>query len=96
MLYQGKILDGVNRYRACRLMKREPWTIEFNQELVKRTPEEYVMAANVGPSSDARSTGGHRGRVGRAVEADWAEGRSNTFVARVKTGAQGGRPKTRR
>jgi hypothetical protein len=28
-------------------MKREPWTIEFNQERVKRTPEEYVMAANV-------------------------------------------------
>jgi hypothetical protein len=32
VLYQGKILDGVNRYRARRRMDREPWTTEFNQE----------------------------------------------------------------
>ena len=47
VLHDGKILDGANRYKACRLMGLEPWTTEFNQERVKRTPEEYVMAANV-------------------------------------------------
>ena len=66
VLYQGKILDGVNRYRACRLMKREPWTIEFNQELVKRTPEEYVMAANV---RCRHLTPGQRA----AIAVEWAE-----------------------
>ena len=97
VLYEGKILDGVNRYRACRLMNRRPWTTDFNQEIVKRTPEEYVIAANV-----------HRRHLTQAqkaaiavewaerVEQDWSEGRSNTIVARVeKTGVQGGRPKTR-
>jgi hypothetical protein len=96
VLYQGKILDGVNRYRACRLMDREPWTIEFNQEHVKRTPEQYVVAANV---RRRHLTPAQRAAIAvewaERVEQDWAEGRSNTIVAHVdKTGVQGGRPKT--
>jgi len=96
VLYQGKILDGVNRYRACRRMNREPWTIEFNQESVKRTPEEYAIAANV---LRRHLTQAQRAAIAvewaERVEQDWSEGRSNTIVARVdKTGVQGGRPKT--
>jgi hypothetical protein len=96
VLYQGKILDGVNRYRACRRMNREPWTIEFNQERVKRIPEEYVIAANV---QRRHLTPAQRAAIAvewaERVEQDWSEGRSNTIVARVdKTGVQGGRPKT--
>jgi hypothetical protein len=96
VLYEGQILDGVNRYKACRRMNREPWTTEFNQEHVKRTPEEYVIAANV---RRRHLTPAQRAAIAvewaERVEQDWAEGRSNTFVARVdKTGVQGGRPKT--
>jgi hypothetical protein len=97
VLYQGKILDGVNRYRACRRMDREPWTTEFNQESVKRTPEQYVIAANV---RRRHLTPAQKAAIAvewaERVEQDWAEGRCNTIVARVeKSGVQGGRPKTR-
>jgi hypothetical protein len=76
-------------------MAREPWTTEFNQEHVKRTPEEYVIAANV---RRRHLTPAQKAAIAvewaERVDKDWAEGRSNTFVARVdKTGAQGGRPK---
>jgi len=77
-------------------MDREPWTIEFNQEHVKRTPEQYVVAANV---RRRHLTPAQRAAIAvewaERVEQDWAEGRSNTIVAHVdKTGVQGGRPKT--
>ena len=80
VLYQGKILDGVNRYRACRLMDREPWTIEFNQESVKRTPEEYVIAANV---RRRHLDPGQRAAIAEEwasqVEQAWAVGRDGGF-----------------
>jgi hypothetical protein len=82
VLYQGKILDGVNRYRACRRMKREPWTTEFNQEHVKRTPEQYVIAANV---RRRHLTPAQKAAIAvewaERIEQDWSEGRCNTLVA---------------
>jgi hypothetical protein len=95
VLYQGKILDGVNRYRACRRMNRKPWTMEFDQAKAKRTPEELVVSSNL---RRRHLTPAQRAAIAvewaERVEQDWSEGRSNTFVARVEPGAQGGRPKT--
>lgn len=80
VLYQGKILDGVNRYKACRLMDREPWTIEFNPERLKRTPEEYVIAANV---RRRHLDPGQRAAIAEEwasqVEQAWAVGRDGGF-----------------
>jgi hypothetical protein len=90
VLYQGQILDGVNRFKACRLMNREPWTIEFDPERVKRTPEEYVIAANI------RRRHLTPGQIA-AVAADWAEKvEKEGFLTSVsKTpGPQGGRPRS--
>src|ERR1700732_625982 len=76
VLYQGKILDGVNRYKACQLMNREPWTIEFNPERIKRTPEEYVIAANV---QRRHLTPAQRAAIAvewaEQIEKEWAAGR---------------------
>src|SRR5438132_1646068 len=76
VLYHGKILDGLNRYRACRLMNREPWTIEFNQERARRTPEEYVVAANL---LRRQLTPGQRAAIAvewaERIEREWVEGR---------------------
>jgi ParB-like chromosome segregation protein Spo0J len=42
VLYQGKILDGVNRYQPCRRMAREPWTNEIKLYL-----SEHCMVVNI-------------------------------------------------
>jgi hypothetical protein len=96
VLHQRKILDGVNRYKACRRMNRRPWTTEFNQEIVKRTPEEYVISANV---HRRHLTPAQRAAVAvewaERIERDWAEGRSNALVARVeRIEGHAGRTKT--
>jgi len=43
MLFQGKILDGRNRYRACKAVGEELRTIEF----LGTDPYEYVTAQNL-------------------------------------------------
>ena len=98
VLYQGKILDGVNRYKACRLMNREPWTIEFNPERVKRTPEEYVIAANV---MRRHLTAAQRAclaaDLAEEIEKEWAAGRDGGFrlpVDGTEGREAGGRPRS--
>jgi ParB-like chromosome segregation protein Spo0J len=98
VLYQGKILDGVNRYKACRLMNREPWTIEFNPERVKRTPEEYVIAANV---MRRHLTAAQRAclaaDLAEEIEKEWAAGRDGGFrlpVDETEGREAGGRPRS--
>jgi len=41
-LYQGKIVDGRNRYNACRLGGIEPWT----EEVCPEDPVKYVFSRN--------------------------------------------------
>ena len=38
LTYEGKILDGWNRVRACRLIGRKPWLMEFDPASAKMTP----------------------------------------------------------
>jgi ParB-like chromosome segregation protein Spo0J len=47
LTFEGKILDGWNRVRACRLIGRKPWTMEFDPASAKMTPEALVVSANV-------------------------------------------------
>src|ERR1700731_405463 len=47
LVYKGKILDGKNRYRACKIAGVEPNTIKFSPTETHRTPEEYVLSQNV-------------------------------------------------
>ena len=77
-------------------MDREPWTIEFNQESVKRTPEEYVIAANI---LRRHLTPARKAAIAvewaERIEQDWAEGRCITSVARVeRISGHAGRTKT--
>jgi hypothetical protein len=96
LLYEGRILDGRNRFLACRLAEVEPWTMQFDPVKAKLTPEQLVVSSNLRrrdltPAQKAAIAVEWAERI----EQDWAEGRSNTFVARVdKTGVQGGRPRT--
>ena len=47
LTYEGKILDGWNRVRACRLIGRKPWTMEFDPASAKMSPEALVISANL-------------------------------------------------
>jgi hypothetical protein len=96
LTFEGKILDGWNRVRACRLIGRKPWTMEFDPASAKMTPEALVVSANVrrrhlSPAQKAAVAVDWAERV----EQDWSEGRSNTFVARVeRIEGHAGRTKT--
>lgn len=43
VIYEGKILDGRNRYRACQLMQMTPAVVTYDGT----TPLEYVLSANL-------------------------------------------------
>src|SRR2546429_4853104 len=45
VIYQGKILDGRNRYRACREIGIEPASTEF--EGTEAEARDYVISANI-------------------------------------------------
>ena len=47
LTYEGKVLDGWNRVRACRLIGRKPWTMEFDPASAKMTPAALVISANI-------------------------------------------------
>lgn len=44
LLYQGKVIDGRNRCRACQMAKVEPWTA--TADLDGMTPLEFVLTLN--------------------------------------------------
>lgn len=45
VLYEGKVLDGRNRLRACELAGVEPRFVEWNQD--GQTPTEWVVSENL-------------------------------------------------
>jgi ParB-like nuclease domain len=47
ILYEGLILDGRNRYRACQIAGVKPRTEKFNAKATKRSPEEFVLSRNL-------------------------------------------------
>jgi hypothetical protein len=47
ILHKGLILDGHNRYRACRMAGVKPRTEEFNPKTTKRSPSEFVLSRNL-------------------------------------------------
>ena len=53
ILYQGKVLDGRNRYKACKALYRDPITEEYKGS----DPLGYVLSANL-----------HRRHLGRNRE----------------------------
>jgi hypothetical protein len=47
ILYEGKILDGRNRFRACQIAGVKPRIEEFNAKATKRSTEEFVLSRNL-------------------------------------------------
>ena len=45
-IYEGKVLDGWQRYRACTLAKVEPWTVDVTSELRDEDLAEHVEILN--------------------------------------------------
>ncbi len=76
LTFEGKILDGWNRVRACRLIGRKPWLMEFDPASAKMTPEQLVIAANL--RRRHRSVGKLSAIVVELSEHIEREGRSRT------------------
>src|ERR1700732_4651052 len=47
LTFEGKVLDGMNRVRACRMIRRKPWTMQFDPVSAKMTPAALVISANL-------------------------------------------------
>ena len=47
ILYEGQILDGRNRHKACQMIGVKPRFEEFNPKTAKRSPEEFVLSCNL-------------------------------------------------
>ena len=45
--YEGKILDGRNRYLACVMAKVEPYYVEFEEKYPGEDPLQFVISANL-------------------------------------------------
>jgi hypothetical protein len=94
-LYEGKILDGVNRLRACRRASEikgqevEPWIEEFDPKKAKMSAEQFVITRNL---RRRHLTTGQRAVV--AVE--WAEkAEREGFLTHVaKMPGEAGRPRS--
>jgi hypothetical protein len=47
IVYQGLILDGRNRYRACQLAGVKPRIEEFSEKVTRGSPEDFVLSRNL-------------------------------------------------
>jgi hypothetical protein len=94
-LYEGKVLDGMNRLRAVRHASEikgqeiEPWIEDFDPKKAKMSPEQFVVTRNL---RRRHLTTGQRAVL--AVE--WAEkAEREGFLTHVaKTPGEAGRPRS--
>ena len=66
ILYDGQILDGQNRYKACQTLGIKPRFEQFDAILAKRSPEEFVLSRNL---RRRHLSGGQKA----AIALDWSE-----------------------
>jgi hypothetical protein len=84
IVYRGLILDGQNRYKACKLAGIKPRTEEFEAKLAQRTPEEFVLSRNL---RRRHLSGGQKA----TIALDWSE--RMEFSPKVEKTRGLGRPK---
>ena len=83
IVYKGLILDGQNRYKACKIVGIKPRIEEFDAKLAKRSPEEFVLSRNL---RRRHLSGGQKA----AIALDWSERIISPKVEKTKVL---GRPK---
>lgn len=84
IIYKGLILDGQNRYKACKIVGIKPRIEEFDAKLAKRSPEEFVLSRNL---RRRHLSGGQKA----AIALDWSE--RMEFSPKVEKTKVLGRPK---
>ena len=84
IVYKGLILDGQNRYKACKIVGIKPRIEEFDAKLAKRSPEEFVLSRNL---RRRHLSGGQKA----AIALDWSE--RMEFSPKVEKTKVLGRPK---